>query len=68
MTPELAKDVRIAGDVVIASLAVSALRLIARKGFIEPAAAWIGQESLRRLGRAVLGRVSKSQSNQDASR
>lgn len=40
----------------------------ARKAFIEPAAAWIGQEGLRRLVRAVLERASKSQSNQDASR
>lgn len=68
MTPELAEDARIVGDVVIASLALSALRVIARKAFIEPAAAWIGQEGLRRLVRAVQERVSKSQSNHDASR
>ena len=68
MTPELAKDARIVGDVVIASLTASALKVIARKAFIEPAAAWIGQTSLRRLVRAVREWVSRSQSNQDASR
>lgn len=68
MTPELAEDARIIGDVVIASLTTSALRVIAQKAFIEPAAAWIGQTSLRRLVRAAREWVSRSQSNQDVSR
>jgi len=68
MTPEIAKEARIVSDVVIASLALSALRMIARKAFIEPAAAWVGRAGFRHLVRAVRERVSKSQSNHDASR
>jgi hypothetical protein len=62
------EDSHLIGDIVIASLAASALRVIAQKAFIEPAAAWIGQASLRKAWQALASKMSKSQSNQDGNR
>jgi hypothetical protein len=68
MTPELAKDAHIVGDIVVASLAASVLRVIAQKAFIEPAAAWIGQTSLRRVWGALKDWMSRSSDNHDGNR
>jgi hypothetical protein len=55
-------------DIVIGSLAASALRLIARKAILEPAAAWVGQAGLRQALRLAQRMLSKSPGNQDESR
>lgn len=49
--PVPAEDVRRVGDYMVASLLLSALRLIVRKGVVEPLAARVGQEAWRRLWR-----------------
>jgi len=40
-------DVRIVGDVVLASLIAGGARLVLVKAFIEPAAVWLGQRGYR---------------------
>lgn len=50
-------DVRIVGDIVVGSLLASALRLVVIKAFLEPAAAYIGQEAYRRADRALGDRL-----------
>jgi hypothetical protein len=49
--PVPTEDVRRIGDYMVASLLLSALRLIARKGILEPIAAWAGRQALRRAWR-----------------
>ena len=55
MTPP--DDVRIVGDLVVASLLASGLRLVVIKAFIEPAAVWLGQRGYRRLDAATGDRL-----------
>lgn len=55
MTPP--EDVRIVGDVVIASLLASGLRLVVAKAFLEPAAVWLGRHGYRRLDAATGDRL-----------
>ena len=50
-------DLRIVGDVVMASLIGGALRLILLKAFIEPAATWLGQKGYQRLDKATGDRL-----------
>ena len=50
-------DVRIVGDIVLGSLLASGLRLVVLKAFLEPAAAFIGQQAYRRADRALGDRL-----------
>jgi len=61
-------DSRMIADVVVGTLAASALRLIAKKVILEPAAAWIGRAGLRQGWRLLQHFLSKSSGNQDESR
>jgi hypothetical protein len=51
------EDGRIIGDVVIASLLASGLRLIVMEAFIKPAAIWAGRRGWHALDWALGGRL-----------
>jgi hypothetical protein len=55
MTPP--NDVRIIGDVMLATLLTSGLRLVMVKAFIEPAAVWLGRHGWKRLDAATGDRL-----------
>ena len=55
MTPP--DDVRIVGDVMLATLLAGGLRLVALKAFIEPAAGWLGRHGWKRLDAATGDRL-----------
>lgn len=50
-------DLRIVGDIIAGSLLAGALRLIVLKAFLEPVAAFIGQQAYRRADRALNDRL-----------
>ena len=50
-------DLRIVGDIIAGSLLAGALRLIVLKAFLEPVAAFVGQQAYRRADRVVGGRL-----------
>jgi hypothetical protein len=50
-------DLRIIADIVAGSLLAGTLRLIVLKAFLEPIAAYVGQQAYRRADRAVGGRL-----------
>jgi hypothetical protein len=51
------EDAHIIGDVIIASLLVSGLRLIVMEAFIKPAAVWAGRRGWHALDWALGGRL-----------
>jgi hypothetical protein len=51
------EDGRIIGDIVIASLLASGLRLIVMEAFIKPAAIWAGRRGWHALDWALGGRL-----------
>jgi hypothetical protein len=55
MTPP--NDLRIVGDVLIATFIASGLRLVIVKAFIEPAAVWLGRHGWKRLDAATGDRL-----------
>jgi hypothetical protein len=50
-------DLRIIGDIIAGSLLAGALRLIVMKAFLEPVAAYIGQQAYRRADKAMGDRL-----------
>jgi hypothetical protein len=50
-------DLRIIGDIIAGSLLAGALRLIVMKAFLEPVAAYIGQQAYRRADKALGDRL-----------
>lgn len=50
-------DLRIIGDIIAGSLLAGALRLIVLKAFLEPVAAYIGQQAYRRADKALGDRL-----------
>ena len=50
-------DLRIIGDIIAGSLLAGALRLIVFKAFLEPVAAYIGQQAYRRADKALGDRL-----------
>jgi hypothetical protein len=50
-------DLRIIGDIIAGSLLAGALRLIVLKAFLEPVAAYIGQQAYRRADKAMGDRL-----------
>jgi hypothetical protein len=50
-------DLRIIGDIIAGSLLAGALRLIVLKAFLEPIAAYVGQQAYRRADHALGDRL-----------